>query len=60
MLIENVKSEESLSVKLHHSVNLECKIKSSPEPLTYWSLVSNIIYAFILSKASKYLLPFTI
>ena len=42
-LSENGKSEEYLTVKLHHSVNLECHIKASPEAITYWSFVSTAL-----------------
>ncbi|CAG9804563.1 unnamed protein product [Chironomus riparius] len=51
-LSENGKSEEYLTVKLHHSVNLECHIKASPEAITYWSFnstnltKSNVDYYF--------------
>jgi hypothetical protein len=36
----NEKREEHVSVKLHHSVNLECKVKASPEAQINWSHVS--------------------
>jgi hypothetical protein len=34
------RKEEHVTVKLHHSVNFECKVKSSPESTIRWSHVS--------------------
>ncbi|KAG5680582.1 hypothetical protein PVAND_010079 [Polypedilum vanderplanki] len=35
--ISNNKLEEHVTVKLHHSINFECRIKSSPEATISWS-----------------------
>lgn len=34
------KLEQNVAVKLHHGVNLNCKVEGNPEPLIKWIFVS--------------------
>jgi len=45
----SAKLEEYLTVKLHHSINLECHTKASPEAIIYWSFVSRNACLSIIS-----------
>lgn len=41
---EGDESDEYLTVKLHHSFTLDCKVTASPEAKAYWTYVSLYIF----------------
>lgn len=47
--IENDKVEQHYSTKMHHGINLNCKVSGSPEPKVKWIFVS-LIYLFEQSQ----------
>lgn len=40
----NDKIEEHMTATLNHGLNLECKVKASPEALISWFYVSRLIF----------------
>ena len=42
-------SEQNIAVKMHHGVNLNCKVNGTPEPIVKWNFVSQNIFFFLQS-----------